>query len=283
MGHDSRISRLRIEQEKLINLAKRSGGLIEIEEVDAQPGWPPEKYIVTFRCRGIEGIDSSGAPRITERHQVSLYLSRDFPRQEPYLKWMTPIWHPNIEHQEPHHVCTNFVQSWYSSKSLDDLVVELGEMVQYKRYHAVWADPWPLDKDAAEWVRDYAEPKGIVGPDQPLDDRPLRRSYDIRLFGGDNGSTAKERPPAPRKTGKLKLGVKKMTGDLSPAPEPTPEAAPPRRKGMSLGTLARNVICPSCGKENRLRIAEGVSREYFCGNCQSPLSLPEEKKVGSPA
>lgn len=283
MKHNARTSRLRIEQEKLINLAKRSE-FIKVQEVDVQPGWPPEKYVVTFTCRGIAGIDdATKVPQSSEFHQVSIYLSRDFPRQEPYLKWLTPIWHPNIEHEEPHHVCTNNVQNWYAGKSLDDLVLALGEMVQYKRYHAVWVQPWPLDKKAADWVVEYAEPKGIVGPNAPYDDRPLLRSYEIRLWKGDGDAAAAAPAPdaaSPKRTAKLKIGVKKMTGELKPPPTSEPPVV--RRKGLTLGEAAKKVICPTCGKENRLRQAEGVAREFFCGNCKARLTSLVNGDAGSP-
>ena len=99
------------------------------------------------------------------------------------LAWLTPIWHPNIEHLEPHHVCTNNVQNWFAAKPLAELVLAMGEMVQYKHYHAKWVSPFPLDRTAAEWVLQVAEPKGIVGPNKPFDDRPLLRAQRMRNQG----------------------------------------------------------------------------------------------------
>lgn len=278
MKHNARVARLLIEQEKLLNLSKRSE-FIQVQPVEVQPGWPPEKYVVTFTCKGIASINEQGAPQSSELHQVSIYLSRDFPMQEPYLIWLTPIWHPNIEHQEPHHVCTNNVQNWYPGKALDDLVVVLGEMVQYKRYHAEWAQPWPLDKEAAQWVREYAEPRKIIGPKTPFDERPLLREYKIRRRSGKgkgkNDSGKLESPPptttAPHKTGGLKLGVtKKITTDSHTTPTPKPQVV--RKKGLKLGAGIQFVNCPGCGQTNRIRPVEGVERAFFCGNCSGVLT-----------
>jgi ubiquitin-protein ligase len=174
MSHNARYARLAIEYTKLMNLAARSS-FIEVDPVEVQPGWPPEKYVITYKCRGIAAIDAQGAPQVSDFHQVSMYMGSDYPLKEPYLRWLTPIWHPNIDHREPHHVCTNNVQNWFSAKPLAELVLAMGEMVQYKHYHAKWISPFPLDRDAADWVLQVAEPKGIIGPHKPFDDRPLLR------------------------------------------------------------------------------------------------------------
>lgn len=222
MALQGRRARLLLEYEKLINLERRSD-FIKIEPVEVLPGMPPEKYVITFTCGGIAELNEDQSPKFSEFHQVSMNLSRDFPNQEPYLKWLTPIWHPNIEHKEPHHVCTNNVQNWYPAKSLDDLVITLGEMVQYRRYHAAWIAPFPLDKEAADWVISYAEPRGWVSADKPIDSRQLLRPMKTRLKAGQNGFEAKQVPPPPpvpmpipkpsvQAGGRLKLGVKKPAG-----------------------------------------------------------------------
>jgi hypothetical protein len=162
-----------------MNLAARSS-VINVQPVEVQPGWPPEKYIITYRCRGIASVDKNSQPKVSDFHQVSMYLGSDYPLKEPYLKWLTPIWHPNIDHQEPHHVCTNNVQNWFAAKPLAELVLAMGEMVQYKHYHAKWVSPFPLDKAAADWVLEVAEPLGILGPKKPFDDRPLLQTQRMR-------------------------------------------------------------------------------------------------------
>ncbi len=174
-----------------MNLAARSS-VIEVEPVEMQPGWPPEKYIITYRCRGIASIDDQQHPKASEFHQVSMYMGSDYPLREPYLRWLTPIWHPNIEHLEPHHVCTNNVQNWFPAKPLAELVVAMGEMVQYKHYHAMWVSPFPLDRAAAEWVLNVAEPQGILGPDKPFDDQPLLKAQRMRSQRHALGATGPE-------------------------------------------------------------------------------------------
>lgn len=156
----------------LINLTKRSK-FIHFHPVDVKPYHPPEKYIVTFTCRSIAGVTQEGIPIASDFHQVSIYLADGYPKQEPHLKWITPIWHPNIEHKEPHYVSWSGALGEGWNKSLGDLVLKLGEMIQYKRYHAEWSSPWPLDEEVAKWVREYAEPKGLLNKDKPFDERSL--------------------------------------------------------------------------------------------------------------
>lgn len=179
MSQTPRHVRLANEYTQLINLAARSDFVV-VEPVDVQPGFPPEKYIVTFRCRGIAGVEPNGSPRFSDFHQARLYLPSDYPLREPYVKWLTPIWHPNIEHAEPNSVCTNTPKGFWMRRPLSELVVMMGEMLQYKRYCARWERPYPVDRDAAQWVREYAEPRGLVGPGRPIDERPLLRPRHAR-------------------------------------------------------------------------------------------------------
>ena len=131
---------------------------------------------------------------------------------------MTPIWHPNIDHEVPNHVCTNTAQNYFAGKPLSDLVRAVGEMVQYVRYHAAWVPPYPLDRAAATWVVEYAEPNGIVSKSKPVDDRPLLRPQRMRLFG------ATPEPAA---------GVGKSSR-LSAA-EPAPDVVVPSRRRIRIG------------------------------------------------
>jgi ubiquitin-protein ligase len=197
MSHNSRHARLSIEYEKLMNLEALSE-FIRIEPKGMQPGWPPDRYVVTYTCKGIADIDQDSlAPKVSDIHQVEIRLGADYPTKQPELKWLTPIWHPNFN---PPRVCTNEEENWYPAKTLVDLVLMIGEMVQYKRYHAQPVEPWPLNRTAANWVVDYAEKGGLIGPDKPLDPRRLVKPPKIRH---------KDLPPLPDEPAakkKIKLG-----------------------------------------------------------------------------
>lgn len=201
---DPRYRKLLIEWEGLTRLAM-SSLFIRVEPVEAQPGWPPDEYVITYTCKGIVGIDEYQNPIYGEHHQVGVRFSEHYPMQEPELKWLTPIWHPNIVHREPRRVCTNAPDSWWPAKSFVEVVKFMGEMVQYKRYHAKLVKPEPADLAVAAWVRDFAEPNGIVGPDRAVDPRPLVRPS-LYTAGAEPEPPTKPEPPAPRKRAGIEFG-----------------------------------------------------------------------------
>lgn len=54
-------------------------------------GDPPDKYLLYFAGRGLHPDGG-----FTELHQVELSLGREYPRERPLIRWLTPIKHPNI-------------------------------------------------------------------------------------------------------------------------------------------------------------------------------------------
>ena len=123
-------------------------------------GNPPDRYVVTYTCRGLYLPVGGTEPVAVERHQAEFYLHRDYPRRPPQITWRTPIFHPNIlSSEQGGGVC---IGSWTPSESLADLVVRVGEMVQYREYNAEDV----LNREAAAWAEAHAT-------ELPVDDRPL--------------------------------------------------------------------------------------------------------------
>ncbi len=110
-------------------------------------GDPPERYVVSFSCKGL--IRKNNAPAFSVRHEVEIYLRNEYPTQKPHLKWLTPIFHPNITGSEHMYnagmVCPG---KWVPSMSLRELCIKMAEMIQYKNYDTVGS----LDTNAAEWA-----------------------------------------------------------------------------------------------------------------------------------
>ena len=103
------------------------------------------------------------------------------------MKWLTPIWHPNINHLNGS-VCIDAAW-WTASRSLDRLVIMLGEMLQWKNFHDdPTKPPFPWDADAARWSREYRK----IHPNAfPVDTRELMRPERIKL---STGEPIKEKP-----------------------------------------------------------------------------------------
>lgn len=176
VNSNPRLRRLRKDYELIQEVTARSD-LIQIRAKSERRGLPPERYIITYKCKGIIGIDHRGNPKIGEKHQVEIYLHRQYPQRWPGLKWLTPIWHPNINHANGS-VCIDAAW-WSASRSLDRLVIMLGEMVQYKNFHDDPSKPpFPWDMEAARWSRKYkrTHPRFF-----PVDKRELMRPERVKI------------------------------------------------------------------------------------------------------
>lgn len=185
LSESPRVRRLRGDHQRMMELAARSN-LIEVKTLDSTPGMPPERYIVTYKVSSVTGVDKAGKPKMGKRHQVEIYLHNDYPHRWPGLKWLTPIWHPNINHANGS-VCIDAAW-WGAARSLDRLVIMMGEMLQYKNFHDdPNTPPFPWDKEAAAWCREYrSKHPNFV----PTDDRELLRPERVKL---DSGSASKPR------------------------------------------------------------------------------------------
>jgi ubiquitin-protein ligase len=183
-----RIRRLRGDHQRMVELAAQSD-LIEFEAKSPRKGLPPERYIITYKCRGVVSVLKSGVPKIGNKHQVEIYLHNQYPQRWPGMKWLTPIWHPNINHLNGS-VCVDAAW-WTASRSLDRLVLMLGEMVQYKNFHDdPTKPPFPWDPEAARWCRDYR----TKHPDAfPVDHRELLRPERVKIKSVKNAKKPRVR------------------------------------------------------------------------------------------
>jgi len=171
-----RMRRLKADYELMQDLNSRSD-LISFKAVDARPGVPPERYIVTFTCKSISNVDRSGNPKFSNHHQVEIYLHNQYPQRWPGMKWLTPIWHPNINHLNGT-VCIDAAW-WTASRSLDRLIIMLGEMLQWKNFHDdPTKPPFPWDVEAARWSREYRK---THAHEFPVDRRELLRPERVKV------------------------------------------------------------------------------------------------------
>lgn len=226
-AYDPRQKRLKDEHQRLMALNEESD-YVRVKELDALDGSAPDHYLVIFRCRGIVGVDAGQQPIYGDRHEVEIYCDMEFPSKPPRLHWVTPSWHPNIDHKTGA-VCINEPE-WLGGMRLDDLCRMMFEMVQYKNYHVIHAKPYPLDQTVAKWVREYAEPQGIVDKDKGIsvDAKPFTRPTvtDIRLTKKAPPPVAQSgEPPAAATPPAGGLRIKLTNAAVQPAPPP---ASPPQ-------------------------------------------------------
>jgi ubiquitin-protein ligase len=228
VAESPRMRRLRGDHELMQEMAARTN-LISFVAQSPRPSLPPERYIVTFKCKSIANVDRQGNPIFSEHHQVEIYLHNQYPQRWPGMKWLTPIWHPNINHLNGS-VCIDAAW-WTASRSLDRLVIMLGEMLQYKNYHDdPTKPPFPWDPEAARWSREYRKKHPNIFP---VDTRELMRPERVHL---NTGAATEEKkragirlaPAAAQAKPAPKIGLK-------PAAQPAASAATkPAAKGFSI-------------------------------------------------
>lgn len=146
-------------------------------EVDGKR-MPPEKYLIHYYLKSITGIEAeTQAPIFGDHHIVEISLPKAFPIEGARIYAKTDIWHPNIKWSGRYkgRVCGN-LDSFGKMYTLDLLVRRIGQILQYKNYHAdKEISPYPEDFEVADWVVNIAEPQGIFDKSKgiPVDHSPL--------------------------------------------------------------------------------------------------------------
>jgi ubiquitin-protein ligase len=113
-------------------------------EIESTEGDPPEAYIIRFDMKGIARVDTFNRPIYAHEHRVRIELGIDYPVKQPYMRWLTEFFHPNVSPQGTH-VC---IDAWYAARTLDDLVRVLSRMINFDNYNPMSA----LNRAAAAWA-----------------------------------------------------------------------------------------------------------------------------------
>jgi len=90
--NDTSTTRFELEQQRLLKLAEAFGGI----EVDCI-GTAHRDFKIKLNVRSIADVDSNGAKvQYCDEHQVEVNLPLSYPDSPPQIRWMTPIFHPNV-------------------------------------------------------------------------------------------------------------------------------------------------------------------------------------------
>lgn len=141
---------------------------------------PPEKYNITYFVNGIYLLPD-GKIETLGRHEVEITLHADYPRYKPICKINTPIWHPNFRDGQ---ICIGDI--WGAGESLSDIIINIGDMIQYKS----WNSFSPLSADAAQWAMEnkHLFPVGNIELNI-ADYASAKDTVEIDLFGEDGEKT----------------------------------------------------------------------------------------------
>lgn len=153
----ARLRRLAADYDKIQNEAA-GHKYIKIEPLGPHP---PERYLVTYFVKGLKWDNKTNRPVEISQHQVEIYLTESYPREKPLCEIRTEIFHPNFRNQGA--VCIG--DHWAAGETLWDVIVQIGEMIQYQSYNP----KSPLDAQAAKWTRanEHLFPIGKVDLYQP--------------------------------------------------------------------------------------------------------------------
>src|SRR5262245_5063768 len=153
-----RVRRLKADSEALKAL-KENSTIVDYQSF----GDPPERYLVTFKGKGLLRKSEADQVEVAEVHRVEIRLGIDYPRSRPDLQWLTSIYHPNISAVGA--VCLGgYSTNWVPSLGLAELCEMLWDMVRYSNY-----DPKSAYNYAAgRWSETQTQ------YDFPLDPRTLR-------------------------------------------------------------------------------------------------------------
>lgn len=156
MHQSPRIRRLRTDHAAMDRLMAESSVLRA-----KSFGQPAHRYLIEFRGRSLAREKGKVAPR--DRHEVEIKLGASYPRNMPEIRWLSPIYHPNIS--EIGMVCLGgYGTHWVPSLMLDELCVMLWDMARYHNYDI----RSPYNREAALWVANQTTYRF------PMDSRPLR-------------------------------------------------------------------------------------------------------------
>jgi ubiquitin-protein ligase len=207
-------------QQRLVSDLKEMQGLRTASTVleFETDGQPPERYNVTFRGKGLERNATTGDVAPISVHQCELRLALSYPDHPPDVRWLTPLFHPNISFG-------GFIRledigvPWSDGPGLDVICERLWDVARLAYY----------DLDTAT---NYVAKKWLQEQHQfslPLDTRPLR---DKAMSANSNviryrRRTDREPTPTEEDTESNVLYIDENT------PEPSIELGRPSRAGDS--------------------------------------------------
>lgn len=209
--NNPRDNRLQKELQLLDEFCQQSK-LISYQAFPRKGGLPPERYLIHYQVRSIVAIDHWQDPIYGDQHTAEIIIPPSYPLGgQPSCYMKTDAWHPNIKFdgQFKGKICVNdeVLGHWHT---LDMMAERIGEMLQYRNYHALNIPPYPEDAKVATWVREYAEPNEIISKKKKIyaDTRPLletteewkrsrKKKIQVEILGIRNMPTPPRPQPVP--------------------------------------------------------------------------------------
>lgn len=159
-----------------------SSDLLELMPLESDAGGPPDRYVATFRCKGLVRTEGAGV-RECDFFQVGVWFPANYLREaNPFevLTWLGPreVFHPNIGDGAPF-ICVGRLNP---GTPLVELLYRCFEIINYTR--VTMREDDALNRAACAWARENRERF-------PLDRRPLKRRR-LKLEVAPAGERLKE-------------------------------------------------------------------------------------------
>jgi ubiquitin-protein ligase len=251
-------------------------------------GSPAQHYIIHMKGKSLWRV--RGQVHAHESHRIEIKLGASYPRTMPELRWITPIYHPNIS--EIGMVCLGgYGTHWVPSVQLDELCNMLWDMARYHNYDI----RSPYNRDAALWV---ASQTTFLFPTDP---RPLR---DLRAAmgrvdsapeadGGRKQATAADHPNGssrrapvdPEDDGGTPSRVRQFVNRYGGIFAKTSERAVPRvaeRANDETDLLARFYIDAEASVASAPVVPQPADDEIILLESATPIEIPVEIPVEIP-
>ncbi len=223
-----------------ISLAELESDVIDIEILQTRGEWRvPEAYRITYKVNSIVGLGADQQPIYGDTHIADIIFPLNYPIEPPQLKMTTEVWHPNIKSEGKFkgRICGN-IKDFGRAYDLYQLVMRIGEILQYKNYHATNVAPYPEDIKVAAWVLEYAEPKGIVNKEKGIatDYQELtRRGVELKADEAERPKMFEQQQTTTKPSTETSSILDQIDAKLAETSSPTPPPA-------SVGTKPRIII-----------------------------------------
>jgi hypothetical protein len=141
-----KLIRLQADFVHLLNLCQST----DIMKIVESEGTPPTRYVVEYDTKGIIGVDELNNPVFSNRHLVEFALHEGYPMNLPFVRFLTPIFHPNVfDGSNEGFVCMGWAELPYK---LSDICIIVAKMITYQIYQA----SFPSNHKASEWAKSHA-------------------------------------------------------------------------------------------------------------------------------
>jgi ubiquitin-protein ligase len=124
---------------------------------------PPERLKLSFRGVGLQTDRSTGEPEHLGQHEIELRLPYGYPDYPPDVRWLTPIFHPNVSFSGFVNLSDLGIE-WSPDVGLDVVCEQLWDALRLARFNLDRA----VSQTAKKWIAE--QPAGVL----PVDPRPLR-------------------------------------------------------------------------------------------------------------